>query len=284
MTASQKKVARLLLDDLPRIALLSAKEVGALTGTSETTVIRFSATLGYSGYGMLQKAVQNAVLQERKRYNPISKLGTSATHEPSDAAAYLDHAVRRNHEDIERTLNQLGPAMLEQAVGRIWAASSIVVIGLRASYAPAHWLSYTLNILRGNAMLYHGSIEDGNYLLSRLGPDSLVIALSFPRYMRETYEFVREAKARSAQIIAITDDGLSPLALLADQLLQVEAEQPTTLRGMSSVFALLYALTGFMAVTDQERVQHRLAEEQAASEQSFYFVKSGIEGDGQWES
>ncbi|RAV20086.1 MurR/RpiR family transcriptional regulator [Paenibacillus contaminans] len=280
LTASQRKVAKFILEDPSRIALLSAKEVGAFTGTSETTVIRFSVVIGFTGYGMLQKEIHNALLEERKSSNPISRLGTTAASDPTDAAAYIAHRTSLNAANVERTLAELSPAALEQAVELIRSASHIAVIGLRASFAPAHWLTYSLNILRGNATLYHGGMEDGNYMLSRIQPGWLVIAISFPRYMRETHEFVKEAKRRSAQVIAITDDALSPLALLADQLLKVEIEsgQPVTLQGMPAVFALLNTLTGFLTVRDHRQVQQRLDQEQALGERSFYFVNPIDEG------
>lgn len=274
LTAGQRKVAKYMLEDPSRIAMLSAKEVGALTGTSETTVIRFCVEIGYTGYGMLQKGIQNALVQERQNGNPIRRLGDVAASEPTDAAAYIAHRMDQNAANVERTLAQLSPAALEQAAERIRTASHIAVIGLRASFAPAHWLTYSLNILRGNTILYHGGMEDGNYLLSQIRPGWLVTALSFPRYMRETHEFVREAKRRSAQVLAITDDELSPLALLADQLLKVESEQPVTLQGMPAVFALLNTLTGFLAVRDRQQVQQRLDQEQAIGERSFYFVNT----------
>ncbi len=278
MTASQRKIAKFLLEDPSRITMLSAKEVGAQTGTSETTVIRFSVAIGYNGYGMLLKNIQNALVQERKAGSPLHKLKDTAAGEPTDAAAYIAHRTSLNAANVERTLAALGSEALETAVDRIRSAEHIAVIGLRASFAPAHWLTYSLNILRGNANLYRGGMEDGNYLLSRIEPGWLVIALSFPRYMRETQEFVSEAKRRSAQILAITDNELSPLALLADQLLKVDTGQPVTLQGMPAVFALLNTLTGYLAVQDRSRVQQRLDQEQAIGERSFYFMNSVNEG------
>ncbi len=272
LTASQRKVAKFLLEDPGRIATLSAKEVGACTDTSETTVIRFSVEVGYTGYGMLQKEIQNALVEKRKNVNPIVSLGESAASEPEDSAAYISYRRSMNMGNIERTLAELSSAALEQAVELIRSAPHIVIIGLRASFAPAHWLTHSLNILRGNVHLYHGGMEDGNSLLSRIQPGWLVIALSFPRYMRETNEFVKEAKQRSAQILAITDRELSPLGLLADQVLKVEVESPVTLQGMPAVFALLNTLTGFLTVRDRSQVQQRLEQEQANGARSFYFV------------
>lgn len=272
LTASQRKVAKFLLENPGRIATLSAKEVGACTGTSETTVIRFSVEVGYTGYGMLQKEIQNALVEERNNSNPIVSLGETAAGEPEDPATYISYRRSMNMNNIERTLAELSPAALEQAVDLIRSAPHIVIIGLRASFAPAHWLTHSLNILRGNVYLYHGGMEDGNALLSRIQPGWLVIALSFPRYMRETNEFVKAAKQRSARIVAITDRELSPLGLLADQVLKVEVEQPVTLQGMAAVFALLNTLTGFLTVRDHKQVQQRLKQEQEIGARSFYFV------------
>jgi len=279
LTASQKEVAKFVLKDTDRIATMSAKEIGAMTDTSETTVIRFCVMIGYSGYAELQKEVQNALVQARKIGNPIRKLGDTAAGEPTDAAEYIRQRLNFNAAHMERTLAQLSPPALEEAVERIRTAPHIIVIGLRASFAPAHWLAYALNILRGNTELYRGGMDDGNYLLSRIQPGWLVVAISFPRYMRETIEFAAEAKRRSAQILVITDDELAPLAFLADQVLKVETDQPTTLQGMPAVFSLLSTLTGYLAVRDREKVRQRLDKEQEIGEHSFYFINHSADED-----
>jgi len=276
MTAGQRKVAEYFLADPARIALHSAKEAGELTGTSEATVFRFCRSIGYPRYSALQEAVRAELLRPKRRFaDPFGAYGASAAREPEDAAEYLAHLQRQDALQVERTLAGVQPETLARAAEAIRSAAGVVVIGLRASYAAAHWFSYALNVLRGGVELYRGGSEDGQLLLSRLEPDWTVVALSFPRYMRETLDFVREAKWLRARIIAITDHELAPIALQADLLLKVEAPPPESLRGMPAVFSLLGALAGYLSVIDRERVGRRLDEYRQAREYSFYFADSG---------
>lgn len=58
MSKSQKKLANYVLDHPKDIALCSAAELGSKIGISESTVIRFTYTLGFSGYMELQKLIR----------------------------------------------------------------------------------------------------------------------------------------------------------------------------------------------------------------------------------
>jgi DNA-binding MurR/RpiR family transcriptional regulator len=71
LTASQKLVAHYVLDNPKSIALYPAKEIGTLTNTSETTVIRFCYSLGYSGYSELQEEVRKTYLAKSEEKDAL---------------------------------------------------------------------------------------------------------------------------------------------------------------------------------------------------------------------
>ena len=52
----QKRIARYILSDLQKAALLTAGALGKETEVSESTVVRFATELGYDGFPQMQKA------------------------------------------------------------------------------------------------------------------------------------------------------------------------------------------------------------------------------------
>lgn len=290
LTASQQKLARLFLLEPERFALHTAREIGEWSGTSESTAFRFGQALGYRGYSDLQAQVQRALLHRAPAVSewqaPLSPAANASTEPastepvssglassvaassgektlPTSAAGHsvqylIEQEMQADLEAIRRTA-QVDPAAIAQAAQWISHASNVVIVGLKASYAPAHWLAYALNIVHGQVSLYRGGVEDANSLLTPLSADSLVIGISFPRYMRETWEFMQQAQRRSARLIAITDHALSPIARLADHVLKIEAPHSITLKGMSAVFSLLHLLTSALSHLEPEQTHARMA-------------------------
>lgn len=256
LTKGKKAVAEFVQEQPQQVALLTAKQIGALTGTSETTVIRFSLEMGFTGFGMLQEEIRKSLIAPKKYDNPLRKIGDLEHNgKEVDLTRFI---VEQDITYMNKTVDEIEPEQLARAIDSIIAAKKIVVVGLRATHTAAYWLAYTLNIVRGNTTLYRGGIDDANYIISDLVEDCLVIALSFPRYMTETVQFVESAMRRSAKILTISDNELSPLGGKSDIFLKINAPQPVTLKGMTVLFSLLNILVGCLIDKDQKNIQHRL--------------------------
>ncbi len=269
LTNQQKLVAKFVLDEPKQIALNPAKVIGSLTSTSETTVIRLCYALQYSGYSELQNEIRKHLLSPEKRENPVLKY-----HDLTEDAGHGEFAYTMGQDlvSIQEMMNSLDNQLLKRAVESILKAKKIIVVGFRSSYAPAHWLTFALNIVKGNATLYHGQVDDANHFISETTKDYLVIALSFPRYVQETILFAQAAKEKGAKILAISDDELSPIGPIADMLIKVNTPLPTTLKGMATMFSVLNALISGVAYADREKVQQRIRMYEETSRQFYPFV------------
>ncbi|MCD8511238.1 MAG: MurR/RpiR family transcriptional regulator [Bacillus sp. (in: Bacteria)] len=228
LTQRMKIVANFIIDNPREIALNHAKEVGNLTETSETTVIRCCHALGYSGYAEVQEEIRIALL------TPVDPF--KALREGIKADSSILAPMNQDLEYIGKMTHEISETAFEHTIEMIIQAKRIIVVGLRGSYAPAHWLAYTLNIIKGNVVAFRGDLDDANYLLTDLNEDSLVITLSFPRYIQQTISFTKAAKEKGARIVSITDDELSPAGLLSDVTIKAITPQPTTLSGMPTIF------------------------------------------------
>lgn len=257
LTKGQKEVGKYVLEYPDLIALHTAKEIGQLTETSETTVIRFCYAIGYSGYNQLQTKIRKSILLSKEKESPLRKF-REVTDQVSNKGDLVQSVLKEEISYITQNLEQWDESVLQTAIENAINANKIVVIGMKTSFSPAHWLYYTLNIIKGNAMLYRGQIDDANYLITEIDEDSLVIALSFPRYTEETITFVQAAKEKKAKVLGITDNELSPLGLKSDFLVKVNTMQPASIKGMTQIFSLLNVLiTGIMA-SDSSNVQKRI--------------------------
>ncbi|MDF2680255.1 MAG: MurR/RpiR family transcriptional regulator [Brevibacillus sp.] len=272
LTNQQKLAAKFILEEPKEVALHPAKVVGALSGTSETTIIRLCYALSYSGYSELQNELRRSLIDRPPQEQTLSHLRDAADELQGQEDLIAFH-MEQDFATIQQTLTDLGKEKLERAVAAILAAKQIVVVGFRSSHAPAHWLAFALNVVKGNVHLYNGPIDDANYLLTQLNSSCLVIAFSFPRYVNETIQFAQAAKEKGAVVLGITDNELSPLGPIADQLLKVTVPAPTVLVGMAALFSLLNTLVSGVVAADREQVQERLDQYEKTSRQIYPFVR-----------
>ncbi|WP_169864890.1 MurR/RpiR family transcriptional regulator [Sutcliffiella halmapala] len=264
-----KQVANFIIENPKLIALYPAKEIGKQTNTSETTVIRCSAALGYTGYAALQEDIRKALLLPDGE-DPIQALKKGIK---NDNNTLMD-VMNQDIEFIKKTFEKMDEALFLEAVTSIVQAKKIIVVGLRTTYAPANWLAYSLNIVKGDTILFKGDIDDANYLLREVGEDWLVIALSFQRYVKQTISFVKAAKEKGATILAITDNELSPVGVIANYTLPVITPNPTSLKGMPTLFSILNALITSVMVSDKENVEARVDEYNQTSEHFYSFYRN----------
>jgi DNA-binding MurR/RpiR family transcriptional regulator len=261
LSSKQQKAARFMLDYPDEVALKTADLIGKLSGTSETTVIRVCYSLGYSGFSNLQEEIRQSLI-EKPNQDPFRKYRESARE--LNETDFLEFSLEQDISYIQNISAQMD----SQVFKTIAKSKKIMVVGFRGSFAPAHWLNYALNIIRGNTHLYRGSIEDGIHLISELNKDWLVIALSFPRYASETIHFVEAAKKKGATVLGITDDVLTPLGQLSDLLLTLKTP-PTALKGMAVIFSFLNMIVTGVAAFDKTQTERRIER----YEQSTTFFK-----------
>ncbi|MBM7707079.1 MurR/RpiR family transcriptional regulator [Chryseomicrobium aureum] len=260
LTQGLKSVANFIVANSNSVALYPAKEIGNLTNTSETTVIRCCHALGYSGYAALQEEIRNSLLQPDN--DPFKALTDGMKNESPDIQA----SVEQDIEFMRKTFDSMDKDHFNEAIDKIIDSKKVLIVGLRTSYAAANWLSYSLNIVKGDTYLFKGDIDDAHHLLTLIDEDWLVIALSFRRYSQQTISFVSATKEQGAQIVTITDDELSPLGLMSDITLNVITPNPSSLKGMPTIFSILNAMVSGVMIKNSQEVEKRLEEYQRTSD------------------
>ena len=90
-------------------------------------------------------------------------------------------------ENIRCTMEELDTAAFQTAVDIILEARNIYIVGIRSCAPLAEFLSFYLNMIRGNIVqLKTTSLSEVFEQMLRIGKEDAIIGISFPRYSMRT--------------------------------------------------------------------------------------------------
>ena len=234
----QKRIAGYILSDYDKAAFMTAGKLGALVHVSESTVVRFAAMLGYSGYPAMQKALQEMV---RSKLTSIQRI--QASNDKLFSSDVVTSVLQQDMNKIRVAVEEVDRAVFSAVVDKLMAAKHIYILGVRSSSFLAGYLHFYLHLIFENVTLVTSS-SAGDILEStlRIGPGDLLVGISFPRYSQSTVKGVRFAHDRGADVVAITDSAMSPLYPMASAALLARSEMISFVDSLVAPFSLLNAL------------------------------------------
>ncbi|MGE7834996.1 MurR/RpiR family transcriptional regulator [Viridibacillus arvi] len=248
-----KMVAKHFLANPEAFAMNSGVQVGQEINVSETTVIRFSHALGYSGYSALQKDVQEQLLNKKSSLFEFHHMKNSTDMDQE----FSKKMMVKDAEVILQTAERLNVEDFTKAVDHLARSERVLVSGVRSSHAMAQWFSFTLDLMRGNVRLFRPDTDDIMLRISEMNEGSTFVAFSFHRYALETINMAKEAKRQGAFVIGITDSEVAPIREHADILFTVQLPIKSTLDVAPAVFSLMNAIVGAVAVENSEQFAKR---------------------------
>jgi DNA-binding MurR/RpiR family transcriptional regulator len=240
-----KLIAKYMESHRSQIGLQSIQEVANQCQVQPSAVVRFAKHFGLDGFTALQKLFRDRIAQQisparnyQSRIRLAMDLGARKLSSADIARALLDGSVA----GLEELNSTIDAGALEAAVSILADAKTIWVMGSRRSYPVAAYLAYALqhtdkSVQHLNAI---GSMQDGQ--LRSLQAGDAFIAVSFAPYAEETECVARQAHARNARMIAITDSSLSPLARLADSALLLQETSVFGFRALTNTMAVAQSL------------------------------------------
>jgi DNA-binding MurR/RpiR family transcriptional regulator len=252
LSPGQKRVAEYLLQNLEKASYDTLAKIAKETNVSETTVIRLSYALGLNSFSEMQKCIQEQILDTNNQSSMVDNF------ELTNGSNWHVNIIDKDIRLLKRTVNQLDKDQLDQIINEIIQAEKVEVVGSRTSYSAAHWFATTLGYLRENVKLVPSDKDSFDQLLS-ITDKSLVVAISFPRYAKETYHFAMEAKERGATIVSVTDNKLSPIGRISDFVLITNSNRDETgFNSVATVISLLNLIIVGIRKKDHKRINARL--------------------------
>ncbi|WP_298210783.1 MurR/RpiR family transcriptional regulator [Ferrimicrobium sp.] len=243
LTKSERKVAKLLLEDYPVSGLAGIPAIAEAAGVSAPTIVRFVTKLGFRNIAEMREQLQNEI--SIRLASPLERLGPGDDHAPitllgSSEAELLDA--------VTRSFVSVNPNELEQFLQHLCDLDrEIIPIGGRISHVLAQHLSWSLQVLRPRVRVARSSPGERINLLLDVDHRSVVVAFDYRRYSPDTIRFVEVAKAEGATVLLVTDPYLSPAAKNADVVLTSAISSSGVFDALTPSFALVEALLSLIA-------------------------------------
>ena len=234
----QKLIANFILSSYDKAAFMTACKLGKTVNVSESTVVRFEAELGYDGYPSMQKAMQEMI---RNKLTSIQRIEVS--NDRIGDQDIMSMVMQSDIEKIRLTLEETDRTSFSRAVEAISSARRVYILGVRSASALANFMSCYFTFIFDNVVhVDTTSISEVFVQVMRIGPDDVLIGLSFPRYSKRTVKAMQYAKKQGATVIAITDSDVSPLANIADVSLFAKSDMASFVDSLVAPLSLVNAL------------------------------------------
>ncbi len=209
----QKQIAQFIIDHYDKAAFMTAAKIGETVDVSESTVVRFASTIGYSGFPELQKALQVLI---KNKLTTVQRISLD-----SDIVNDKDKLHKRIIKNEMNTLRSLYETIdtqeLDKATDLILNAKKVYILGLRTSNTLSNYLGFYLDVILDDVKVLKNSGVNSLYEeIIRIKETDVLIVISYPRYSKTTIEATKFIKERNAKIVAITDTEASPIYSLAD--------------------------------------------------------------------
>ena len=217
LTKSGRTVAEYLVQHAAEAQYLSISSLARECQVAEATVFRFCRALGFEGYHEMRIALAQA--------NATGVLVNQQEPAPdADTATLCEHASALFMTAINGTQNSLSPEAVEQAVDLMRAARQVFCLGQGGSMLLANDICARFSSL-SNKFRTAGDSHLQILAASLMGPEDVVLFISYSGATRDMLETLRTAKASGAKIILLTHYEDSPGAAMADVVLRCGAQE-----------------------------------------------------------
>ncbi|PPD16195.1 MAG: RpiR family transcriptional regulator [Methylobacterium sp.] len=273
-SASQKQLADFILRNPIRVSAMTIEDLARATGISAPTISRFARELGFGGFSEMRNGVAGLV---QILMDPVAKLREQLQGEQfkgefgGGRSLEMLALVGRQ---IERIDAPGSAATIGRIAARLRAARHVHVLGFGLSAHVSALLVLGLQpfLASVTAVVEYGGTEVAAGRLMGIGPEDLLIAITFPRYASDVVRLAQYAKDRGAGIVVITDSPASPLMPLSDEVLMAPAEHPVLSSSMVAAIALAETLVAAVMLSDPENVEKAASLTQAIES---YLLKDG---------
>ena len=156
---------------------------------------------------------------------------------------------------IRETYEKTSREDFAKAVSTINKARKIYILGVRSSAALASFLGFYFNLVFDSVELIDTSSAAEMFeQIFRIDKEDVCIAISFPRYSKQTVNAIRFVSDRGAKIVAITDSDTSPIASYADCLLVARSDMASVVDSLVAPLSLINALIVAVTLSKREEV------------------------------
>lgn len=252
LSKNQKKIADYFIENSDKIPFMSVHEIAKTTGASVATVVRFSQSVGFSGFSDIRVAVADSIqdkLQNNEKFPLIND---------SDLNNLLVTVANQDINNINETLQIINADEFKEAVVLINSAHRVYTAGLGISYLLSQILAYQLMQVGIDATCYNHNFTTFLEQALLAEKDDLLIVLSFPPYSTETIELAKAMHEKGIKVITITNKPAAPASFYADKTLIVKSKNLLYTNSIAAISVLINAISTECAMQNRDKAEQMI--------------------------
>ena len=263
-THSQKLTANYLTDHMTEFAFSTLEGLSEKINVSTTTIIRFSRVLGYKGFSEMQRDIQAELKQKESLPGRLADMPSISDNH------LLSESFENDMKNIRKTLEVQNDADLKKAIEIISSANNIYVLGMRRSFAVAHYMASQLgeikkhvNLIQSIGMIYPEEIVGA-------GEDDVCIAYLFPRYSKVAATMISWLREHGARVVLITSMNYGAVSSYGDVILPCAISSVTYKNSFAAPLCLTNYLIAALAKQNYDEAKEVLSRTESILAQGYY--------------
>lgn len=237
-----RQAARYILAHPEEVALTSMRRMASHAAVKPSTMVRLARAVGFEGFEEMREPYRRWLRGGEGAFEARAR--TLRARGADGAEGLLREIGEADAANLAATdAAGVHMAVLDAAEALV-SAKRVFVLGLRSCFSLAHYFHYTCSMVGVETRLIDG--HGGGFLdtLRGIGAGDVLLAFSFRPYSRETVKAVETAAEDGAQVIAVTDAAVSPLARPARHVMVVETASPNFFQSLVAPLAVTQQLLG----------------------------------------
>jgi|YNPBryBLVA2012_1023415.scaffolds.fasta_scaffold00952_2 DNA-binding MurR/RpiR family transcriptional regulator len=252
LTPSFRRLGEFILNHELDAAFMTATELAQALDVDAATVVRFSQTIGYSGYRELSHEVQRIVKGD------LTAAYASFPEAQTDAER-LRALVENERHNMEMAIAQLTDKAAE-VVELIARAGHVWVVGDATAAPLASLFADLLRTAGINAMALDANPATAAREALNWGANDLVIGLGVEGTGLDTAAVLRFAKEKGCEIVALSTSPVAPPVQVAERVIICPSSTPVGLTSVASLVTMLSAVWQAVLARDKAQMEGRVAQ------------------------
>ncbi len=239
-----QQIARYVLDEPNAVALETLAVIGERAGVQPSAIVRFAKAVGFESASQMQKVIRDGLIAGSTvlGYSERVRQFSEQTRDGGRPDEVLSEFVEGNVLALNNLREMISGRDLRRAVELIVEADTVYVVGFRRSLPVSSYLAYSLQQLNKRTVFVDGVGGLMRQQIQAIGPDDLLIDVSFHPYAEETIQAVQTAITHEAKVLSISDSLVSPTAKPATLALQVREAEIRKFRSLAATMCVAQAI------------------------------------------
>jgi RpiR family carbohydrate utilization transcriptional regulator len=250
LSIKRQEIIRPILEHPREYVLLSVRAMAQRLHTDPATIVRIVRGLGFASYREFQRHLHELSLAYATSLDTMQSADGDVS-----MPSHVRESLEQDLKNLQGLKNSLEARRLVALAKRFYDARRIVLLAGDLAVTLAYYLEYQISLL-GLPIFAATSAGRILHVVRAVTKKDLVLAISFRRGLRQTIEGARQARARGAYCVGISDTYVSPLARECHEVFLSSIESTSFGASYAAPVALINAL---LAAVGQYRRPQTLA-------------------------